>query len=98
MFVCVAVAGPEAAPAPGKLSAGGLAGARVSVSRTARPPPPRPAAATWLAALLALLLLINAALYYKLYYTDRSGYAFDIDDLQSRLVLCFYSEFHEMLC
>ncbi|XP_035450173.2 protein Aster-B isoform X3 [Spodoptera frugiperda] len=80
-----AVAGPEAAPAPGKLSAGGLAGARVSVSRTARPAPPRPAAATWLAALLALLLLINAALYYKLYYTDRSGYAFDIDDLQSRL-------------
>ncbi|KAH9636263.1 hypothetical protein HF086_009459 [Spodoptera exigua] len=80
-----AAAGPEAAPAPGKLAASGLAAARVSVSRASRPPPSRPGAATWLAALLAVLLLINAALYYKLYYTDRSGYAFDIDDLQSRL-------------
>ena len=66
-----------------KLPAASLVAPRASVSRVHRPPS---RTGTWLAALLAVLLLINAALYYKLYYTDRSGYSFDLDDLQNRWV------------
>nr|XP_021184322.2 protein Aster-B isoform X3 [Helicoverpa armigera] len=69
-------------PTAVKLPTASLVAPRASVSRVTRP---GGRSATWLAALLAVLLLINAALYYKLYYTDRSSYAFDLDDLQNRL-------------
>ncbi|KAJ8723557.1 hypothetical protein PYW08_003469 [Mythimna loreyi] len=69
-------------PTAVKLPTASLVAPRASVSRVHRPPG---RSGTWLAILLAVLLFINAALYYKLYYTDRSGYGLDLDDLQNRM-------------
>lgn len=64
-------------PTAVKLPAAALSAPRAPAARPAR-------SAGWVAVLLALLLLINAALYWKLYYADRPGYSFDLDDLQNR--------------